>query len=150
MTNTLDILDAWNETEDRALDIYEDIIRACGIKSPPLLMLSQLDQIPISEGMAACYVNTHEIFMDFEWTNQATDAEIAGCLAHELAHGFAGIHEGHGRAFKAVEREIIDLMRCYGMVVEPAPDQTRLSAPALARTQSKFWIRVRALLHGSI
>jgi hypothetical protein len=123
MTTALKIIDIWRDQEDRMLAIYEDAIAACGYKNPPALELADLDQVPATKGMAACYSLTHEIFVDFSWASQAPDDQIAGCLAHELAHAAAGIEYSHGPRHQEKEDEIIDRMRCHGISVTPAPIQ---------------------------
>lgn len=121
--STLDILDEWREQEERVVAIYEDTLAACGFRNPPAIALTDLQQAQATKGMAAYYTITHEILMDSAWASQATDAQVAGCLAHELAHAAAGIHYRHGPRHQEKEDEILDRMRCHGMTVIPAPPQ---------------------------
>jgi len=123
MTTTLDILDMLREQDARVQQIYDDVLAATDFKNPPELALDDLHRTPATRGRAAVYTIYHKIHMDIIWAEGATDAKIAGCLTHELAHAAAGIEYAHGPRHQEKEDELNDRLRCNGIPVIPAPPQ---------------------------
>jgi hypothetical protein len=123
MSHALRILEELNEQDNRVQSIYEDIIDACGIRNAPPVILADLDSAHETHGMAGCYTIAHQIVLNREWVGLATDAELAGCLAHELAHSVAGIQFKHGPRHQETEDEIIERIRLNGIPVKRAPTQ---------------------------
>jgi len=122
-STTLDFLDTLREQDARVQSIYDDVIGATCFKNPPELALDDLHRTPATRGWAAVYTISHEIHMDTIWAEGATDAEVAGCLTHELAHAAAGIEYAHGPRHQEKEDEFNDRLRCHGITVTPAPTQ---------------------------
>lgn len=154
-STTLDILDLWADQDRRVRAIFEEIVHTVGYMPVPTIELAQLDKSPISRGKRGLYIGPleHAIFIDLDSALKMTDAELAGTIAHELAHGIAGVKAKHGTAFKKAEREIIDRMQCAGMAIIQAPDQELIERQLEAKKQPRtpkekvrHWVGIALML----
>lgn len=129
----LDCLDIYVRVENS----YRAALIGAGMENAPLADLAHLGYNNHGEKIVGQFdALNYVILIDWHYAATASDADLMGTIAHELAHATAGSKYAHGPRFQAAENRIVEYLRQAGLAI----NQRQLSGGVIPASDWRSWL----------